>query len=394
MTRTAGLCCALLLWTSSAALARRAAGGKPVVRRVVSIKQRTSSPSFTAQELRVVDRGRLLALGNGLLAEQETIHLLRLSDLKQLTVQAPLGAYVHANPGIKVSEQDGRPIHRQFLVQRLLFYDARHREAGIQVADRFGTGRVRRHFFMHWDLAKGQLTEATLVARGYGASHSDSLPLGYNHQRREFYYVRQIYERGAQRGKGRGRTLTIVGFKAGKPRVVVQFRSHRSMQRKTYFDAAGQRALLLEYAELADKDPAPLGFLVDLARGKVRSFEIPLTAYGAAFAPDGRTIFIYSSQLGELWQVDSTSGARTAPILKVGKQGHALGLVRPDSLLLVRNSGLRYIHLRRGRLRRGRFIRIGALYPGFSHVEGSRVVPGGALIRNGDRLYVTSLPAR
>jgi hypothetical protein len=271
------------------------------------------------------------------------------------------------------------------MINKLLFYDQENGEAGIEVSDRWGNNRVRRHFFIHWDLKKRRLTEATLVARGRpGRSHSDSLALGYNHRRREFYYARQIYQR-----KNKRRVVSIIGFKAGKPRVVAQFRSSRPIRRETYYDSRRHRSLLIEYAELADQNHNPKGFLVDLERGKVRSIAIPVTTYGVAFEPSGDRVHVYSSQLGEIWSLDANSGMLLQQ-LKVGRQGHVLGLVTPNTLLLVRNSGLRFLGLKT-QLKKGGFIPMRKVYPGFSHVDGSNVFPGGALIKNGERLYVLSI---
>jgi hypothetical protein len=110
-----------------------------------------------------------------------------------------------------------------------------------------------------------------------------------------------------------------------------------------------------------------------------------------AFGQGGKRIFLYSSQLGQLWAVDAGSGNKLASV-KAGKRGHALGLVDSGRLLLVRSSGLWFFSAGK-RLRRRGAIAIGKLYSGFSHVEGSLVFPKGAVVRNGDRLYFLSFPA-
>ncbi len=342
--------CSLLLAAGLLLTAKPAPARAPRVttRGVATLKQRTTAPTFTKRPLRLLDRGKHVALGNGLWAEQDQMHLLRIADLERRVLQVPFAAFVRSNPGMKLDQADTRPVHKQFEVRQLLFYDEQNGEAGIEVSDRLSRRHVRRHFFLHWDLKKGRITEATLVARSKpGKTLSSSLPLGYDHDQREFFFVRQIYT-WTKEGKRQGRTVTVVGFKAGKPRVVAQFDCARSIQRRAHFDGERRRVLLTEYAELADKDPAPRGFLVDLVRGKVRSFEIPLTAYGAAFDPGGELLHIYSSQLGELWTLHAATGAKSAPVIKVGKQGHALGVLDPKTLLLIRNSGLRLIRLKKG----------------------------------------------
>lgn len=371
-----------------------ATGAPPVrVRARISLAFRTSPPTFTRSALRPVDRGRQMVLGNGLWAEQERFHLLRLSDNRRHVVTVPFADFVRRNPRMKVDPDDGRPLHKQFEVRRLLFYDTDNGEAGVEVADRLSRRRVRRHFFLYWNLRKQRITAATLVARSQpGKTLSQSLVLGYDHARRDFFFARQIYTwTRTPDGRRKGRTVTVVRFNAGKPGVLCRFTSARAIQNRPLYDRARRRVLLTEYAELADAEPPPRGFIVDLAAGRARSFEVPLTTYGEAFSADGSRLYLYSSQLGQLWSVDPATGRQVRRALKVGKTGHALGFVRPGQLLLIRNAGLRLLRVRDDRLRRGRFIPIRRLYKGFSHVQGSRVVPGGALIRNGDQLHVVDV---
>ena len=364
-----------------------AAGARPlVVRKVLSLDLRSDPPTFASTNpLRLLDRGRRVFIGTGITKEHETMYILRLGDLGTETVTVPLASYVRRRPGIKLNPRDRRPAHEQFWIRRLLFYDPVNGEAGVQVSDRFASAVVRRHFFIHWDLKKQRLSVATLVARGRpGASHSASVAMGYDHARKEFYYARQIYRKGTHR-----RTVSVIGFKAGTPRVVAQFRSKRAIQATTYFDQPRQRALLVEYAELATPTPPPRGHLVNLGTGKVTSFAVPLTCYGVAFGNRGKRIYAYSAQLGELWILDAATGKRLQRH-KVGKQGHAVGLINPRELLLVRNNGLRFFSVGK-RLRRRGTIPMRKLYKGFSNVDGSVVLPGGALVKNGDRLHVVSL---
>lgn len=371
------------------ALPAMAAARPHVVRKVLSLDLRVKSPSFSSTNpLLLVDRGQRVFFGTGITREHETMYLLRLSDLGRETVTVPLAPYVRRNAGIKLNPKDRRPVHEQFWIRRLLFYDNVNQQAGVEVSDRFGSNSVRRHFFIHWDLNKKSLTEATLVARGRpGASHAASVAMGYDHSRREFYYARQVYRRGTHR-----RTVSVIGFTAGKPRVVAQFHSKRAIQGTTYFDQPHQRAVLVEYAELATPQPSPMGHLVNLGTGKVITFPVPLTCYGVAFGSRGKRLYVYSAQLGQLWVLDTATGKRLER-LKVGKQGHALGLINPRELLLLRNRGLHFFSVGK-RLRRRGSIPMRKLYKGFSNVDGSLVLPGGALIKNGDKLHVVSFPKK
>jgi hypothetical protein len=366
--------------------ARTAASRVFIRRGQVSLAQRDESPSFiSAEQLRLVDRGRLVHIGSGITAEHEMLYLLRLSDLSPQSVRVPLDAFVRDNPGIKADENDQRPTHEQFWIRHLLFYDSSNGEAGVEVVDRSGSDGVRRNFFIRWDLRANRLDRATLVARERpGTSHAESLALGYDPKLREFYYVRQIY------GERDDRLLHVIAFSEGKARVVAEFRSRRPLRRETYFDAQRQRALLVEYAELANPEPPPQSFLVDLAGAKVTSVATPLTAYGVAFAPDGRRVYAYSSQLGEIVTLDTASGRLLATV-RAGKLGHALGQVSPAELLLVRNSGLDFFRLGEP-LRPAGSIPMARIASGMTHVSDSLTIEAGALVRNGDLLHVLAFP--
>jgi hypothetical protein len=394
---------AILVATTSAEARKRRRRSKKskqlhlVVESKRSLEQRLARPTFTpAQPMRVMDRGRMVYVGKGILAEPHHFYLLRLSDLKRVRVTVPFAAYVGKNPGIQVFKGDSRPIHKQFHITKLLFYDSQNQEAGAEVSDRIGTSRVIRHFYVQWDLKTGSIKDApTLVTRTRaGQSYSHSLPLGYDYKKREFIYLRQLIaqQNGSQGGTAGGapRTVFVIGFSGGKPRVIADFKAQRSTASKTYFDAAHRRAMLVEYAELASKGPPPSGHLIDLKAGKVRSFAIPLTTYGVAFGAKGKKLYAYSSQLGQIWTIDQRSGKKQQQ-LSVGKLGHEINRVSPWQLLLLRNNGLRFFHIGKKGLRRGRWVPIKRIYTGFSHVGGSLVVCGRALIKNGDDLHIVSI---
>ena len=123
MMRRSGRLCALALVLFI--LLPVAAGARPVVvRKLVKLTLRTAAPTFAASDaLGLVDRGRRLVYGTGITREHETIYLLRLGNLGSETVRVPLKAYVRGNPGIMLKEGDRRPVHEQFWIRKLLFYE-------------------------------------------------------------------------------------------------------------------------------------------------------------------------------------------------------------------------------------------------------------------------------
>lgn len=356
----------------------------PTILKTFPLAMRTKAPTFvSADELRVVDRNRMLYVGSGMWKEQETFYLRNLRDYSRVSVTAPVVSYIQKNRGMLLDESDSRPILDQFNVRKLLFYDSENGEAGIEIADKINA-KVKRHFYLHWDLKKNAITEVTLVVRSAPKiSWATLWPIGYDSASCTFYYLRDIEERGKER---QPHTVTIIAFTRGKARVVTQFDATRSIFRRVYFDSKRQRAMPVEYGERGTETGVPHGFLVDLKGGKVKEFEVPFTTYGAAFDPAGDRVFTYSSQTGKLWSIRLSDGGVIRK-LSVGGLGHALGILNGKELVLVRNSGL--LRLNRNPLRKGRFTPMAKLYSGFSHVEGSLVLNDGRfLVKNGEQVHV------
>jgi hypothetical protein len=331
----------------------------------------------------LLGRGQYLYVGGGMGNEQERFDLLRLSDFRRMWLRAPVASYVQENPEMGLPGKRGQAPLDQFLVRGLLFYDPVNREAGVEIADH-DASRVKRHFYMHWDVAANRITEVTLVVRSTPQISWASLwPVGYEHKSRSFYYLRDIELNGR---RDQPRKVTIIAFSRGKAKVVCQFSARRSIFRRVAFDPKRLRALAVEYGERGTDSALPTGYLIDLRNGRVSTFLVPFTAYGATFDPDGRHVHVYSSQLGEVWTIDLASG-KVVTKLAAGTLGHALGHVNSASLLLVRNSGLQQLHYAKRGLRKGRYVPIKEIYSGFSAVNGSLVIPSGAIIKNGQMLY-------
>jgi sugar lactone lactonase YvrE len=190
---------------------------------------------------------------------------------------------------------------------------------------------------------------------------------------------------GPNKGADPPYTVSIVALGAQQKRTVAQLGAARGISGGPYHDPDRRRVLVVEYAELPVEGAPPRGHLVDLATGKQTSFEIPVTTYGVSFDPDGRMIYLYSSQLGKLMAVDAATGKR-GKVLEVGTHGHALGFAVKGTLLVLRNSGLQPVETRR--LVKKAFVPMKRLYPGFSHVESSLISPGHAVIKNGAVIHI------
>jgi YVTN family beta-propeller protein len=304
----------------------------------------------------------------------------------ELPVTAPVDAFVKANPGL-FPRQDAGGSLPPYSIETLLFYDRTDQAAGLLVYDPHGVPDGRC-LYLHWDLAKGRITHALVLGRkAAGMKWINARAIGYSPTSREVY----VQVHGDRGGGGRARYDVQVVAAGARLRTVVALAAQGPLSRGPFHDRARERAVLVEYGE-AGVTGTPTGFLVDLRTGKTLRFTIPVTTYGLEFDPDGRSIYAFNAQQGELWVIDAATGARTRRV-KAGTLGHGLGLVQPDVLLLLRNATLHFYDratlVEQAALPTARFVK------GFSHVEGSHVVPGGVVLRNGDALYlVTFAPVK
>lgn len=310
----------------------------------------------------VVDRGRAVYVAGIVRGPAALAQLIWLADHTPYRLRAPLGAWDV----------------RGYRMDRLLYYDSPHQRAGLLLTGR-RSGRTEL-LYAHWDLERRAITSITEVSRSRGPGTATLVrPIGYVPRSKSFWAYEHRYDAG--RARAHSARLLKVG-ESGDPGVGNWLRTDRRIH-SAHLDPVGHYALLAEYAERPVRGPGPVGHLVHLREGTTQRIPLPVTAYGIAFSPDGSTLFAYSSQLGSVWRIDARSGRKTATY-RVGGLGHALGRVRGDTLALVRGAGIQLLDIRSGRKRA--FTSMKALSPGFSHPEGSMVLNGQVLVKNGDKL--------
>lgn len=147
------------------------------------------------------------------------------------------------------------------------------------------------------------------------------------------------------------------------------------------FDEPGKRLFVPEYTEGAGSNGH--GYLVDLVSGTVRKMAIPTTPYGIAF--DEGKIHIASSDSGQIWTLEAATGRKLGQVL-CWTHGHALGFVKPNVLVWVRNQSL--VFFRTPGPVRTEIVPTTRFYTGFCHVGGSLVLPGMIILVNGDEFKV------
>ncbi len=353
----------------------------------VSTKSDKEKPTFVSQRLKLMDRGALLYVGKGMWHEQHRLFFRQLTDGQELVLDTPLAAFLESKPDLfPGAEGSGFP---RYMAEAPLFLDRELGLAGLYLRAKPAKGtpkaeRVKRHFLLIWDLKAKAIIKAVKLAdedktvrlvsvRGIG-----SLPA----QNKGLIHV-QVWLEGED-NLHQHKILTV------GPDGVEQLAAFDTKRdaRRSFMAPDASKLLVAEYAELAKPEPAPLGHLVDLETGQVRSLPIPMTSYGAAFAPDGETLFVYSNQTRVIWRIDLASGKKLGQV-KVGGGGHALAYGPAGRLVLLSHRGLTFLDPKR--LVRRQHIPITKVIQGHAWVPGSVLTRDHAVFKNGDELIFTRL---
>lgn len=321
--------------------------------------------------------GRTFDIGKPI-TSQSGIHLFDTERGATVQVFAPLDAFVRDHPQEPV---------RTF--NKLLCYDRGYGRGGILAADQ--QFAPRRFYYLDWDLEVNRIERAILLGKEteVGKLEIYFRPIGSSAEKRECYVAVHRPEvteipRGAPWKSHE--TITVLGI-GEKVREVASFRTWRP--KKGYYDVQRNRSAFIEYGE--DKQDRQRGFVVDHGSGRVLGpFPVPKVAYGFAFDPDGKTVYAYSNNRGELWAIDLET-LEVVRKAKHGKLGQALGLFDPDTLVLIHNGGIDFIT--RKTLKKRETIAMNQVDPRIRLIEGSIVLPGRLILRAAlQSVPVSSLP--
>jgi hypothetical protein len=319
-----------------------------------------------AEQAVVVDRGKMLFIGTSERSAKPRAQVLRLRDYKRLGVTFPRGG---SNRG------DAQRNQRHDLA----FFDNLSSRAGWFVTS--SKSRQQRVQFVDVDVRNRRIMATEEVSRNdQTAQPSEIRPLGFSPHSGDFHFTWRGYAEGASKPYG----VELLRFDRNSRLHVIKTVHTAKRIHGIYYDRSGARALLAEYGAHPRKGAAPRGHLVSLRTGDLTSFPIPPTAYGFEFDEDGQTVYAYSSQLGQVWTIDVERGQRVAKH-RAGNLGHAFGRVLPGMLLLIRDHGLELLD-QRTRRRTG-YLPMKKLGSSYALTEGSLVVAGQAIVRNGDALH-------
>lgn len=365
----------LVIATSFAAATPR---GTPAPKyRVVkhlSLETRTEPPTFVCLDgLQLLDRGRIVQIGRPV----EAPNVLTVLDLRTFEVA---NLTIPDVPGTQV------PSRTEMSVDRPLFYDTDNGTAGILMRAGGVTGDAG---YAEWDLRANRIVRRLPLAGPDGARWMSVTPIGYDPVRKEGYVEVVKYGVRFKTSPNRGGhyDLTVLGV-GERVRTIASLTTRLKFGSKgPYFDLARRRSMHIEYAEYAGNVSA--AYLVDLDTGTVKTYQLPPVVYGFTFDPGGRTGYVYSFRDSELLKLDLETG-ELGPKRRVGSYGHLVEFVGPGLLLLARNPGLHLIDA--ATLKERWFLDSKKVNAPGLHVEGSVVLPGRILLRNGYELFVVDFP--
>ena len=386
----------ITIWASTG-LAKKAKGRKAkkakeavvmTVGQPISLERRKETPSFVKAKLRIMDRGNLVYLGKGLWQEQERFILRQLDDGKEVEIKAPLAAFLAAHPEIfPGAEGTGFP---KYYVKKLLFVDRASLRAGIHMVSQDRKNKIYSHYYLGWDMKNKVIDriEPLGIKDKKTVRLLSVLPIAYRPARKEMVVQVQSWMQTDDDTKSHKQNL--IGFGPDSRREIASWTT-KSDARRNYLDSEHKRVLITEYAERGTPGPPPSGHLLDLETGERRTFTLPLTTYGAAFAPDGKKLYAYSNQTKVIWIIDLASGKKLKQV-KVGGGGHALAWGPAGRLMLLAHRGL--IFLDPKKLTRRQFFPTTKVFSERAWIPGSLMTKKQAIMRNGDELVIVQLHTR
>ncbi len=308
---------------------------------------------YTWKLKHLVDRGRAAYLGLNM--QRNVAGFMDLEAHKACGMPLP--------PMQLATQLENRP---GYYVEDLLCLDVETKTVGMLVSN--AQLQASRYWYVEWDLASGEFRRSLpLAATSFASVAFGFQAIAFSPARRECMIA------VTQQGQ-----ITVVG--AGEQlRTVTTFAPELKLTPKQlYYDAEHDRALFVEYAELARESAK--GYLVELGSGEVHAFHLPKVTYGVAFDPEGKTLYAYSAQSGEVQTIDLATG-EVARERGVGTMGHALGLVDKETLLLVRNDKLHWLD--KTTLEEKAALSPKEIDAGVVLVEGSIVLRKGLLLHSG-----------
>ena len=349
-------------------------------------KFRTESPSFYfAGVPHTLAGGDFIYMGKGVWAEQQIFKLLDTRTHKLVSLEMPFDKFIAANARRFPRKRD--KLFMDYPIRRLLFYEPGAKRAVFV----FDHRRDRKSYLAVWHTDGNRID----IAADYTITRKqwmDLKPVFFDAEKQTFY-LRQVWgPMGTKPWETAPHQVKLIAMSTnGATETVTQFESQRNLLRYYYVDAPRKRVLFPQYAEKAGKGPKPKGWLVELGNGSKKEFEMPVTAYGGTFSPDGRHIFLYAAQIGQLLKLDAESG-RIVRRKKVPKRGFPLGYCGKDRLMLVTHRGVLFFHPKT--FKRTAMVPMSAFYEKkTAHVEGSLVVGDKAFLTLwGDVMKVVEFP--
>ena len=366
---------ALLLGAAGAA-----AGARTRYRVVkhVPLDLRTEEPSFVCLDhLALLDRGRLAFIGRPI----KDRSMFTVLDLKTLEVR---NLTVPDTPRVQGAAKG------VLVVDKPLYYDTGNGTAGILL--RAGGMVSGDAVLLEWNLRANRALTLIPLAQVAPSPYVGVDMIGYDPARRECFIEIQRPLQGAKSPTGQGGRyeLVVLGVRDGTARPIATITTtNRYTSKSPYYDPVHRRSAHVEYVEIGGEQAETGVHLVELDSGRVHEIKLPRVIYGWAFDPDGMTGYAYSNTTGEVLKVDLETGTvlRQATL---GRYGHGLDFVAPNTLLLMRNARLHFLDART--LRETGGVAPSEFHRGSTHTEGSIVMPGRALVRIFYQLYVVDFP--
>jgi hypothetical protein len=331
-------------------------------------------PTFFYQDsdIRLFDGGKKILLGFAAYADSKRKSAIYYSDTGKLTrveKTVPIDSFFASHPELLLNNASilkSPNVTYPFTIKKLIHYDETSGTASLVVQNlakdaEYDLSRFR-YYIVNWDLKDDRITSAHLLADGYETVSEYYSPVA---SRANMSVISNIvhdgfYDKDNKKGYvcfTRGKRNLDASGKApkestksfviaectenGVTEIVSQNVQGRAPDR-FFFDQATSSILAIVYTEFGAQGSA---YLVNLADKSAKLIMTPLTAYCAAFDPDGTRLYMLSNKTGKI-RVYNRKTDKVMQEYYAGTVAWRIGFVQKEELAFFNKDGIQIISTR------------------------------------------------
>jgi WD40 repeat protein len=317
-----------------------------------------------------VNSGKWIYIGKTADFDEIGVYFYNTESKEKLFKAIPIEEYYLSNSQKFIGKLESTGKKFPISLQQFLFYDEATQRAGFILENRHSSEKVRKYFFAGWNLKSNSIDILEEIKINLDSKpFSIGFALDYSSNQQTGYFLIAT-DADLDNGLVDDVEVKIYKFNSTQVSMIHQYNSKFLPYNPIYHEQSNQIAIA-SYSENYQK-LNPIGYLYKIETNELNVFPIPSTPYGICFTKNGDSLYIASSDTGEVRRYN-TKNTKEFLKSKWGIQGHTLGFWNDSELLWVRNSG---IHIYDPiTLKQKKIISTKKFFKGQINVSGSRINP-------------------